>query len=74
MNACFQAPNTPASGGTCGDPDPNTAGVTDYICPTGYVAKTTDVTSAACSTVTECNTNCCQVRPIFIREKLENQL
>ena len=28
--------NTPASGGTCGDPDPNTARHVDYLCPIGY--------------------------------------
>jgi hypothetical protein len=62
-----QAPNTPATGGVCGDPDPNTAGDIDYFCPTGYVAKTNDVTSAACTTVTECTTNCCEA-PLAVKQ------
>ena len=52
-------PNTPAYGGTCGDPDPNATGAIDYICPPGYWTKNGS-TSSACTSMSECNTNCCK--------------
>ena len=36
---CCKAPNTPASGGICEDPDPNTAGDAGYICPVNWLLR-----------------------------------
>jgi hypothetical protein len=51
--------NAPAAGGTCTDPDPNMEGDEDYMCPSGYSTKNPAVSDGACSSVTTCNTNCC---------------
>jgi len=56
-----QVANTPASGGTCADPDPNTAGTLDYRCPTGYQAKSPAVPDGVCTDVVKCIANCCEV-------------
>jgi len=57
-NCCDLMPNTPAAGGTCADPDPNTEGTTGYKCPSGYSAKK-DVGTQVCTKVDDCNKNCC---------------
>jgi hypothetical protein len=57
-----QVANTPAPGGTCGDPDPAMPGTMDYACPTGYIAKSSDVTAASCTDVASCDSNCCDVQ------------
>jgi hypothetical protein len=56
--------STPAAGGTCSDPDPNTGGASDYVCPVGYAAKS-NVATQACTSVVSCNANCCQATTYY---------
>lgn len=57
---CARAPNTPATGGTCGDPDPNTNGTDDYVCASLDLVKSVNVSSQACTDAASCNANCCK--------------
>merc|ERR1712046_425515 len=54
------ASNTPAANGTCTDPDPNTEGDTDYVCPRGFMAKDPAEPNGVCTDLATCNLNCCE--------------
>jgi hypothetical protein len=50
------------SGGTCADTDPEYPGDSEYVCPSGYIAKVPAVPDGdKCTDVTTCNANCCEV-------------
>jgi hypothetical protein len=56
---CCQAPDAPATSGTCADPDAAKGTATAaYICPNNYKAKSNP--TGACTDVRTCNTNCCE--------------
>lgn len=60
-NCCqATAANAPAAGGTCTDPNPALAGDVDYVCPSGFQARSPLFPGGACTDVAACNTNCCE--------------
>lgn len=54
--------NAPAAGGTCDDPDPNTFGNGDFVCPNTHVRRDAASNIMACTNAAECLANCCEER------------
>jgi hypothetical protein len=55
----FVQVNLPFTNGVCGDPDPAAPGTGDYVCPIGYIAKSSAARTAKCTDGVECQKNCC---------------